>query len=586
MTDRGLAAGLLAVYCTVVALVGVDTHYSAGGIVAIGSLYSALALMVVATATTLARLGRPGAWVGAFGIALVALGQFREMTREPTSILLTLLLAAVAAPAIWWGTLRRPPANGWRVERLGVLAAIGLFAGVAGIFACAPQLRWHLLRHNTLLGTPAYYVLEKSIEAREDALFRERLAAHVAVRPPPELTDPARGSSPPVGPNVVFVILDTLRADALSAWEPTATTMARLDERLSRSWRFTDVWAAATWTRPSVASFITGLQPEAHGARGIFDALGEEHVTLAEVLQEWGYATAGFVTNLAALSSGAGFDQGFELYDEVPGDPYARAATLRHHVESWLDSTPRDGRPLFLYLHYLDPHAPYLAGQTPRWERAGAYRRELEHDLRYLDLELDQLLDRLEYELGAETVFVLASDHGEELFEHELFGHGYSLYQETLHVPVALWRAGDSGQRVDVPLEGRDLFDLVLAAASAETLDVAAWSQSRAREERYASLYFSSKGRLWLRPYLRHMAMRTFQSGSEKLIWSAYGDTWELYDLVDDPGETRNLAAARPDRVKALAEAMEASVVEWRKSTPLQLSDETAKQLRALGYVE
>ena len=178
----------------------------------------------------------------------------------------------------------------------------------------------------------------------------------------------------------------------------------------------------------------------------------------------------------------------------------------------------------------------------------------------------------------------MTSDHGEEFFEHEEFGHGYSLYGEVTRIPAALHTGGGQGD-VDVALEGRDLFDL-LRRASRSKLDVPAWAAARHRDERYASIYYSSEGRLLLRPYLAKVCQRSVEAEGYKLVWSAYGETVELYDLAADAGEQRNLAAVRPDVVARLLPMLDDAVRFWSFPGTYERSPAELQQLRDLGYLD
>ena len=149
------------------------------------------------------------------------------------------------------------------------------------------------------------------------------------------------------------------------------------------------------------------------------------------------------------------------------------------------------------------------------------------------------------------------------------------------------------GTEVGAALEARDFYDLLTrwAAGSGEEapdtpFNVAGWATERHRERLYTSIYYSSEGRLLLRPYLHHVTMRAVEKDGYKLIWSAYGDTWELYDLERDPGETRNLAAVRPALVQALLPLFEQSVKGWYFPAAYERSEQELEQLRALGYVD
>jgi arylsulfatase A-like enzyme len=382
-----------------------------------------------------------------------------------------------------------------------------------------------------------------------------------------------------------------LRADALAAYGGDPTLMPELNAFLAGADRFQDMQVNATWTRPSVASFFTGLLAEEHGARGVQNFLGEEFATLPEALQQRGYRTAAFVTNHAAVGKKTGFAQGFELFVEFPQKPYARAAEVRSAIERRLPllvEPPGDAgsKPLFLYVHFLDPHEPYLSGKVPRGKRRAEYLAAYAAELRYLDRELGALLRYFESTLAGPVVTLVTADHGEEFFEHGQYSHGLSLYQEVLRIPFAVRSPTSSGRDFDSPLEQRDTPALLLAHASGLPVDHGEWGARAARRQRYSSIYFSGYRRGVLRPYLRQICMRSVREGSLKLIWSGYGDTHELYDLASDPGELSNLAAARPDEVARLRAAMEGAVPAWSFGRTFAATGEELEQLRALGYIQ
>lgn len=582
---------LLAAYFTGSSLL-VPTRYSAVHLALLAAIYLALSVALTAAAALAARWGRALAALGVGGLALVLVVHWREQTRWPDSWLGVLVLAAALSPLLWWGALRRGTLGRdrallWQLAVGSVGFALLFLAG----FRASQVMRWHLLRHNTLLGTPAYYLLEPSVVERETALFD----AH---RPrdgeAPRVPHPLSSAPPPaVGlqPHLVFLLLDALRADALAAYGGDPTLMPELNGFLANSDRFQDMQVNATWTRPSVASFFTGLAAEEHGARSVQNFLGEEFVTLPELLQQQGYTTAAFVTNHAAAGRKTGFAQGFELFVEFPHKPYARAAEVRSAVERRLPlliSPPgaAGARPLFLYLHFLDPHEPYLSGSAPRGKRAAEYWAAYAAELRYLDRELGALLRYFESVLEGPVVTVVTADHGEEFFEHGQYSHGLSLYQEVLRIPFAVRSPASAGRDLPEPLEQRDAPLLLLAHAAGETVDHAEWARRSARPQRYSSIYFSGYRRGVLRPYLRQICMRSLREGPLKLIWSAYGDTHELYDLDRDPGELANLAAGRPDDVTRLRAAMESAVPVWSFGRTVAATGEELEQLRALGYIQ
>ena len=361
--------------------------------------------------------------------------------------------------------------------------------------------------------------------------------------------------------------------------------MPRLNQVFADSYRFTEVVANSSWTRSSMASIFTGLLPEEHGARLMSDPLAPIQTTLAEILSERGYRSAAFVANIAAVGRHAGFDQGFELFQELKDDPYARAATVKRTVLRWLSQKETTKEPWFLYLHFFDPHEPYLSGNAPAHKIPSDYRAAYAEELEYLDRELAEVMDALRQALPDPTLFFITSDHGEEFAEHELFGHGYTLYDEVVHVPAALHTGNGSGN-VTARLENRDFFDLLLRYTTSGELSIEDWSEGMARDLRYTSLYHGTEGRLLLRPYLRRICMRAVEEDGYKLIWSAFGDTFELYDLSRDPGELVNLAANEPERLARMAAKFDAQVKFWSFPEPLELTGEMLERLKTLGYAE
>jgi arylsulfatase A-like enzyme len=593
---RSAAPVLLAAYFSAAAVYGVSARYGLTSVLAVAALYLLLSLALVRGAAFLARLGPLPRWLGAFAVAFSAVWHFREQTFLPGSIAAAVLLAAVLSVPGYLTAARlfaededREPRSARSVLAGAVVAGLGFAALGAAAYHAAPLVRWHLLRHNTMLGTPAYYALDRSVASRMDDLFaahRPPGSEEGAPRDPPPAAETAPAPAGEAAPNLVFVLIDTLRADALAAHGGDPDLMPNLNRFFAGAHRFTDVVASSSWTRPSVASFFTGLLPEEHGARQSFDPLAEDHVTLAEVLSARGYRTAAFVTNVAAINREFGFDQGFDDFYEFQDLPYARAEKVKRAVSQWLaESFSADDR-WFLYLHFLDPHEPYLAGVEPRRKRPDEYRRAYREELRYLDRELGEIFEALQRELPAPTWFFVTSDHGEEFFEHELFGHGYTLYEEVVRIPAALHTDAGSGTDVTARLEARDFFELLLdAALGGGEKAIAELAAERSRERRYMSLYNHTEGRLLLRPYLRRMCSRAVEEDGYKLIWSAYGDTYELYRLEDDPGETVNLAGEEPERVARMAAAFDGHVEFWSFAESRELSEEARERLKALGYL-
>jgi arylsulfatase A-like enzyme len=325
------------------------------------------------------------------------------------------------------------------------------------------------------------------------------------------LPTPAPGT-----PNVLFIVLDTVRAESLSLHGYTRDTSPRLADFARRGVRFDRARTAAAWTLPSHASMFTGRWPYELSARPD-RPLDDTYPTLAEFLRDHGYATAGFAANTYFCSLWYGLGRGFAHYEDValtpleivrssimgrylvrkaslqntsrPNAYFERkdAVTINGEVLDWLANRPKD-RPFFAFLNYYDAHDPYLAprraarnfGLTPTsgeeiatlrdWLNAVTTKLpprsiELARDcyddcIAYLDDQVGRLFSELDAKgLLENTLVVVTADHGELLGERGEFGHGQSLHHEVANVPLVVVapRRVPSGRIVPMPVSLRDL---------------------------------------------------------------------------------------------------------------------------------
>ena len=274
--------------------------------------------------------------------------------------------------------------------------------------------------------------------------------------------------SPKPPPNVLLVSLDTVRADRLGAYGSKAGLTPALDALASESTVYARCIATAPWTVPSHASMFTGRFPFEHGAhsfeidtaRDNVHALSESHTTLAEVLNDGGYQTAGFVANAVYLHPRYGMAQGFARWDlyREPG------VDLNQRALQWLDDCEGE-RPFFLFVNYLDAHRPYnvaafdgepevpptehpallldrlietvmVRGESPD-ELAAKVEAQYDRGVRHADRAVGELLAALrERGLLQNTLVVVTSDHGEYFGEHGLVEHSKDVYAEALEVPL------------------------------------------------------------------------------------------------------------------------------------------------------
>jgi len=433
------------------------------------------------------------------------------------------------------------------------------------------------------------------------------------------------GSPRPDLPNVLVIAIDSLRQDRVGAYGSGAGLTPFLDSLATRGVLYERAYAPSSWTVPSVASLFLGQHPSQHGVVTFYSAIPKSAVTLAGALREHGYTTGGFSTNMA-VSVRASFDHGFDHY-AVVGNPSLSnlkpdGKLLNRAVLSWLDET-RSSVPHFVYMHYMDPHAPYHVrpGLTPpRVGRVGRSDRVLSQHVARAGHEenaaerariwtftpaesqrveelydgevlyTDGVLQDLFRELQASSflsnaLVVITSDHGEEFGEHELYYHAGSLYQELIHVPlIMLWPGRGIGRRISAPVQLAGL-----AAAIFEELGLErppSFSVAPLPLEEPAGVaplaYSELVEHLQIKVRLHDHAL---MSAEQKLMVGSDGRAI-AFDLSEDPRERR---AGDPESVPGIDRALEQLRLELQSSGPIPdavvLDGETREQLEALGYV-
>ena len=375
---------------------------------------------------------------------------------------------------------------------------------------------------------------------------------------------------PPPRPNIVLITIDTLRADRV-----TSALTPNLDRLGSRGLRFVNARSAVPLTLPSHTTILTGLLPAAHGVRVNGQQLAASIPTVARQLHEAGYHTAAFI-GAYVLDHRFGLADGFDTYDDrIRRDPKAseRLEASRPGSEvadaaiAWLAHA---NAPFFVWVHLYDPHAPY----TPPAEylaRAGG--RAYDGEVAYADAQVGRLLEQLATH-AADTVFVVAGDHGEGLGEHGEGTHGMLAYDSTLRVPLLMAGPGVPARTVSSPVSLTDVAPSLrhlagLAATKSDGVDLMS-APAAERDVRAETRYPATAG--W-------HPLTVLAGPQWKLIQSSEP---ELYDLAADPGEQQNLAAARPAIVSGMASQLQASASDTPSSAP---SAEAAERLRSLGYV-
>ena len=432
-------------------------------------------------------------------------------------------------------------------------------------------------------------------------------------------------------PNLLLIVLDTVRADHLGSYGYDRDTTPRIDRFFEkRGTRFLDARSASSWTLASHGTLFTGHLPSDHRAEimgGQARPLRADLPTLAERLQLAGYATAGVVANLAYFSDRLGLARGFAHFDNRPAgwtdgylplaavvtpDPrignslYRRAEAITDAALAWLE-VPGD-EPFFLFVNYMDAHDPLLppkpvgegnedadAPLTFAEVRSPNPLRPMGEDLvtlydrslSYLDHHVGRLLMVLEA-LGEleNTIVVLTSDHGESLGDHSFRGHGRLLYEGLVHVPLFVKPAGERDAETEARrFTAMELHDWMLEAVGLEAppRTVSTVSEWRfLREE--APARRASFERALGRPLDQDLVV-WFEPNGHKVIAAPDG-TLEVYDLEADPGEEHPLELGEDER-RALAERAR----EWWAGRPIgpttedEASQAELEAMKDLGYL-
>jgi tetratricopeptide (TPR) repeat protein len=382
----------------------------------------------------------------------------------------------------------------------------------------------------------------------------------------PTAAPPAR---PVARPSILLVTLDTTRADVVGAEAEGVETPA-FNALAARGRRFRQAYATAPETLPSHASMMTGLYPAGHGVHENARSLSAAHPVAAERLRQAGYRTAAFVGSYV-LARRFGLARGFSLYDDsLPEGGVERPAReTTDRALAHLDA-PGDG-PLFLWVHYFEPHHPY---RPPEPFRARYARDPYRGEVAAMDEQLGRLVMGFERRAPGPTAVLVVADHGEGLGDHGEPQHGNLLYQATMHVPLVLVGAGVAPGVSQEPVSVRRVYHTLLDWAGLDDeLSLRGISSEIVLGEAMKPLL--SYG--W-----QPQVMAVDGEGPLKAILAG---RIEAYDLAADPGETRDLGdsprVSRPLRT-ALREYPPPSLDGPETE---RLGDQGRERLAALGYV-
>ncbi len=394
-------------------------------------------------------------------------------------------------------------------------------------------------------------------------------------------------------PHLLLVSVDTTRADSLGCYGQTRIDTPRIDALAAEGVLFEQCTTSVPVTLPSHASLLTGTEPFVHGVRNNGMPVPRQGlVTLAETLAEAGYATGAFVSAFV-LDAQFGLDRGFDTYDDDFGRRAGGAArgpappAFERRADATCDAAlawlrDRSDERFFLWLHLFDPHDPYEPPEPYRSRYEDPYLAEVA----YVDEQIGRVLDELErLKLAEDTLVVLVGDHGEGRGDHGEETHTCLLYDSTLRVPFLMRAPGRLPARLRVAKQVSTL-DVVPTVLALLDLD-------------------APTGRADLLPLVRGEAMPGITAYSETMIprfdmsfshlRSLRIDGWkyihapkpELYDVLADPGEERNLAGENPELVERMRERLRSMLAD---AQPVGAEGDgadaaTRQRLMAMGYM-
>ena len=359
-------------------------------------------------------------------------------------------------------------------------------------------------------------------------------------------------------PSILLVTLDTTRFDAIGEATPSLNALAK------RGRTFQHAYATTPQTLPSHASMFTGLYPAGHGLHENARYLGAQHPLAAERLREAGYRTGAFVSAFP-LARRFGLARGFETYDDELRDGNERPAReTTDRALAWLE---QQNGPVFLWVHYFDPHAPY---EPPAELRARYPNNPYLGEVAAMDQQLGRLLQAFEKRFRNPAMLVVA-DHGEGLGDHGELQHGNLLYQSTMHVPLVIAGPGVTPGLANGPVSTRRIFHTLLdwAGLASEHSLRGTSSEVVLGEAMIPFLQFG-----WQPQIMAVDAQR-------KVI---HAGALEVYNVAADPKETRDLSKSS-DLSRELRKALREYPVPSPAATASNVSEEDRRQLAALGYI-
>ncbi len=416
----------------------------------------------------------------------------------------------------------------------------------------------------------------------------------------------SRSPAPPSA--ILFIVVDTLRADALDCYGSLGPVAPHLSRLSRRSTLYANCQATAPWTTPAVASMMTGLWPRHHATFRLRQRLSDRIPTVAKLLRRHGYETSGIVSHIL-LAKETGLNAGFNRYEMVVrGNPhrFSSTKTVTAKGRAELRRLTVSGRPFFLFVHYFDPHSNYLlhrsisqlpdrVGRIPAgmdFEKLTAIREDLSRaeisylkalyrgEIQWTDLGIGKLLaEARALRLSGSGMTMVAADHGEEFLDHGDLGHSKTLFQELLHVPLLLSRSDRTAVLSMATVSAASVARTILYPfASLPPMDARRLPQD-GQEGRPRAAYSEVD-------YPRMNAyFHSLLYGSDKVLAPLRQGRPILFDLARDPLEEEPSPASNSLRGKRLLQMLRLRSRGAAPTISRPLSQADLDMLRDLGYL-
>ncbi len=407
-------------------------------------------------------------------------------------------------------------------------------------------------------------------------------------------------------PNVVFLSVDTLRADHLGCYGYAQATSPHIDQLAQEGLLFEDCVCEVPLTAPSFGSMLTSRLPRQTGTTRNGLRMPADVPMVAEIFKQAGYQTFCVQSNWTLKTKLFSINRGFDVYEDdfhqkrwgvIKPERYADEVT-KIALEQ-LDRRDPD-RPFFCWVHYSDPHAPYkfhplhAPSGVPAMHKGKRDKVVCKYDseIAYTDHHIAKLLEALPKE---DTYILFTADHGESLYEHDYLGHGRRIYQPGMHIPFIITGPGIEPRRSKAPVRGVDIGPTLLGLANLKPargmlgMDVRHGSPAMTRPrivETYGGAVPKLPGAKALmaeRPPQR----RGIYLEGWKLILDERNRP-ELFHLTDDSMEAKNVAGAMPDRVDKMHKQVDAWDTQFDRNNAVDadLNEDDFEALKSLGYLE